>query len=179
MCDETAGMDAYANEDAAGAEAYADEETAVLASRAMRLGGAVLDTFIWLTLMLPIALATGHAQELWKLANAKQPLPAKLRVSLFLIGLAVYLVLNGYLLFKEGQTIGKLILRMRIVDSNGHVPNFGTIYGVRYLLFQIIAKIPYLYIGPASLIVDPLFIFGTERRCLHDYLAGTWVIETE
>jgi len=42
---------------------------------------------------------------------------------------------------------------------------------MRYVLNTALRQIP-LYA-----FVDVLFIFGVEQRCVHDYLAGTKVIE--
>ncbi|MYD52135.1 MAG: RDD family protein [Dehalococcoidia bacterium] len=75
------------------------------------------------------------------------------------------------LLRREGQTVGKLLLRIRIVDEETGVkgPIFKNIvlrYFVNWLLILI----------PPYVVIDHAFIFAKNRRCVHDYLAGTKVV---
>jgi uncharacterized RDD family membrane protein YckC len=46
---------------------------------------------------------------------------------------------------------------------------------LRYLPISLAALIP--VIGPYLSLVDVVFIFGSERRCIHDRLAGTKVVK--
>ena len=92
------------------------------------------------------------------------------------IGLVAFLILHGYLLYTRGQTIGKVVVKTKIVDLDGNLPNFGNIFVLRYLILVLVAQIP--VIGNIIAIVNALFIFGRERRCLHDYIAGTRVVNT-
>ncbi len=103
-----------------------------------------------------------------------QPLTLAQQIFLFVGGWVIFLSLNGYLLYHEGKTIGKAMTKMRIVDQYGDVPSFGKLLGLRYFVLGLIGQIP--FVGGLLSIVDVLFIFGQDRRCLHDYLAGTWVI---
>jgi uncharacterized RDD family membrane protein YckC len=84
-------------------------------------------------------------------------------------------VLNWRLLERSGQTIGKKALGMKIVDLSGALPPFGKLVALRYVLPILIAQIPFL--GGLFALADALFIFGAERRCIHDYLAGTRVVD--
>ena len=86
-----------------------------------------------------------------------------------IIGLAIY---QMYLLAKDGQTIGKRISNIRIVmvadnSNGGFMPNVG----MRLVLNGIIAFVPFYAL------VDVLFIFREDHRCIHDMIAGTKVIE--
>ncbi|MEZ5357461.1 MAG: RDD family protein [Candidatus Zixiibacteriota bacterium] len=85
-----------------------------------------------------------------------------------IIGLVAY---QGYLLTVFGQTIGKKVMNIKIVkidtDENG---GFVTNFLLRFLLNAILGFIP-LY-G----LVDVLFIFRDDRRCIHDMIAGTRVV---
>jgi uncharacterized RDD family membrane protein YckC len=72
------------------------------------------------------------------------------------------------------QTIGKKLARTRIVSyQDGR--NLGFVGNVllRSLLPFLIASI----IGGCFTLIDILLIFGAERRCLHDLIAGTTVVE--
>ena len=75
------------------------------------------------------------------------------------------------LLRREAQTVGKRLLGIRIVDEETGVK--GTVFKnivLRYFVNWLLTLIP-LYV-----VIDHLFIFAKNRRCLHDYLAGTKVV---
>jgi uncharacterized RDD family membrane protein YckC len=64
-------------------------------------------------------------------------------------------------------------MNIRIVNySDGQVPSAGRLIGLRYVLNSFLGRII-----PFYAFVDVLLIFGNERRCIHDYLAGTKVVE--
>ncbi len=95
---------------------------------------------------------------------------------LAIAGPVAFLLLNGLLLAIRGQTVGKLLFRTRIVRSDGERAGFIRIYGVRYLLMQMIYVIPVA--GGIFALIDALLIFaGNEQRCLHDRIAGTYVVD--
>ena len=89
--------------------------------------------------------------------------------------LVIFMVINGYLLVTKGQTLGKLALGIRIVDagSNGAATAV-KILGLRYVLVMLVGAIP--IIGGLLGLIDFLFIFREDRRCVHDLLAGTKVV---
>lgn len=84
--------------------------------------------------------------------------------------LLVLLVVQMGLLVKRGQTLGKLVLKIWIVDAKTFQnPGFfqiGMVRGVLYL-FTITLIVP---------LIDYLWIFRKGNRCLHDHIAGTIVI---
>jgi len=141
-----------------------------LASRWVRLGGALIDSFIAMVIIVPIMLATGVFQQ----ASRGEPMSLGQQAAFFVVGFLVFLILNGYLLFKRGQTIGKVVVKTRIVDLTGDIPDFGKLLVLRYLVIGLVAQIP--IIGGLVGLVNALCIFGKERRCLHDYIAGTRVM---
>lgn len=154
-------------------ETFVEYEPNQLASRGKRLAAAVVDVFIFFPLVLLIAQPLG-------LINISDP--AKMQgfnldqtMQLFIIGQVLFLLVQGYLLHTQGQTIGKKLLKIRIVSLDDELLGIGQLYFVRYLTFSLIAQIP--IIGAFISMVNVLFIFGQDRRCLHDRLAGTKVIE--
>lgn len=154
-------------------ETFVEYEPNLLASRGKRLAAAVVDVFIFFPLVLLIAQPLG-------LINISDP--AKMQgfnldqtMQLFIIGQVLFLLVQGYLLHTQGQTIGKKLLKIRIVSLDDELLGIGQLYFVRYLTFSLIAQIP--IIGAFISMVNVLFIFGQDRRCLHDRLAGTKVIE--
>lgn len=85
-----------------------------------------------------------------------------------LAGLAAYQV---YLLSTFGQTIGKKMMNIKIVKADsGENGGFVTNVLMRGILNGILGFIP-LYA-----LVDVLFIFREDRRCIHDMIAGTRVV---
>lgn len=93
---------------------------------------------------------------------------------LMLVGV---LVANLLMLHRGGQTIGKWLLGIRIVEADGvsRAPLW------RILLLRafpvVVQAVPLVGVGVVmAWLVDPLLLFGEERRCLHDRLAGTTVV---
>lgn len=141
-----------------------------LAGRGRRLGGSIIDGMLMLLFLFPAMFGVGY----WEKAMAQEETVMDV-VLVGGIGVAVFLALNGYLLATSGQTLAKRLLKMRIVSvQDNRILPIGKLVALRYLPFWIIAQVP--VIGPLMGLVNPLFIFGEERRCLHDHLAGTKVV---
>lgn len=92
-------------------------------------------------------------------------------MGLCLFYLAIVIGIHIFLLYKAGQTIGKRIMGIRITRPDGSHPSLWRSLALRYVLNGFLIAIP-LYA-----LIDPAFILQPERRCLHDYLAGTIVIK--
>ena len=148
----------------------ASEVPSNLASRWKRLGGALIDCLISGAIILPIMLVAGVLRR----ASSGVEMTIGEQVGFFVVGWVVFLALNGYLLFTRGQTIGKVAVQTKIVDLSGNIPNFGKLLVLRYLVLGLVSQVP--LIGGLAGLVNALFIFGKERRCVHDYIAGTIVI---
>jgi uncharacterized RDD family membrane protein YckC len=91
--------------------------------------------------------------------------------------LAMLLPLNvyqWYLISKQGQTLGKKWLGIRIVKLDGSPVDFVSGVVMRSWLVGLMGFVPYL--GGCFRLVDYLMIFTDERRCLHDQIAGTKVV---
>lgn len=100
-----------------------------------------------------------------------------LALKLALIGWIMFFVLNGYLLQRYGQTVGKKVQKISIVTLDGRVPQFWPLIIKRYLIVTLITYIP--SIGNLMGLVDSAFILRKDKRCLHDLIAGTVVVNTE
>lgn len=92
-----------------------------------------------------------------------------------LLGAAVFLGINGLLLVRQGQTVGKRLLGIRIVDDQGRVPPATALLVKRFGLVWAVAHVPVA--GNLLGLVDALFVFRSDRRCIHDLVAGTHVVE--
>lgn len=144
-----------------------------LAKRSKRLAAAVVDIFIFLPLVSLMAQPLGltNLQE----NGSTTAFDLEQKIKLFLIGQLLFLLVQGYLLYSRGQTIGKILLKIRIVNMREEIPSITRLYLLRYFSFSLIVQIP--IIGGIIAIVNLLFIFGKDQRCLHDYLAGTQVLD--
>lgn len=91
------------------------------------------------------------------------------------VGLLLLSLLQMFLITTRGQTLGKMAMGTRIVLMDGG--EVGFLHGVvlRAWVLSAVSFIP--LIGALVGLADPLFIFGEERRCIHDQIAGTRVIE--
>lgn len=139
-----------------------------LASLGARLGAALLDGFFAMLAYLP-----GYA--LIAADGAKNDKTAAVGLSLLVFSFVVLLVIQVSMLASSGQTLGKKIVGIRIVRyDNEDNPGFVVACLLRSLVPGLIGAVP--CIGPIFSIVDILCIFGEERRCLHDQIAGTKVI---
>ncbi|MCV6604969.1 MAG: RDD family protein [Porticoccaceae bacterium] len=142
-----------------------------LASRLLRLGAAILDSLIVGIPFVILIYLTGFWSSL-----LDNPDSYSVQIGIFLTGMAVWLAFNGYLLKTSGQTIGKKMVNIKIVSiDNNEVPSIMTTAGTRYFLVQLIAMVP--LIGSIFSLVDILFIFRQDRRCVHDLMAKTRVVE--
>ncbi|MEW6412743.1 MAG: RDD family protein [Candidatus Zixiibacteriota bacterium] len=142
-----------------------------LAGYGERLGGAIIDGIISMIVIFPLLFGTGIFQNIVKQGE----ITFEQQVFMFGLGWSTFLILNGYLLYKRGQTIGKAIVKTRIVDLEGRIPGFAKLFFLRYVVIGLLASIPML--GTLVSLADVLFIFGKHRRCLHDHLAGTVVVD--
>jgi len=143
-----------------------------LASRLARFGGAFVDGILITIIFIPLMMLTGY----WERAVMQQQSVLEIAM-LALIGISIFLTINGYLLAKRGQTVGKIVAKTRIVsyETNELLP-FHKVFGLRYLPFQIVAQLG--AVGSIATLVNALFIFRADRRCLHDLIAGTKVVKT-
>ncbi|EKU38033.1 MULTISPECIES: RDD family protein [Acinetobacter] len=91
-----------------------------------------------------------------------------------LVYVVIMLAIQAFLLTKYGQSIGKKIVGIKIVDaeSNGKV-NLTRIFLLRSIVFIILN----LLFMPVSTIIDYAFALGQKRQALHDKIARTKVIK--
>ena len=92
-----------------------------------------------------------------------------------LAGFVMFFLINGFLLAKHGQTVGKKLLGLRIVRSDGSPASLARLAGLRYGVGFLITAVP--MVGMMYGLVDVLFIFRASHKCLHDNIADTIVIK--
>lgn len=144
-----------------------------LAGRGERLGAAILDGLIAAILVVgPLAFSTDFdaiAQRRYDGAFTGPGTTVALIGMLFLIGITIYLV------HKNGQTLGKKIVGIKVVRSDFSRASLSRIFWLRNLANCIPGAIPYL--GNVYGLIDHLFIFGERRQCVHDKIADTVVVK--
>ncbi|MCH7712736.1 MAG: RDD family protein [Chloroflexi bacterium] len=127
-----------------------------LAGRGARLLAAIVDAVILGGALFIVTLTSGISSALAVIA---------------VVAIPVILIVQVVLLTKDGQTLGKKALNIRIVKRDtGQNGGFVTNVLVRWVVNGILGIIPFYGI------VDILFIFREDRRCLHDFIAGTQVV---
>jgi uncharacterized RDD family membrane protein YckC len=85
------------------------------------------------------------------------------------------LTITAVLVHRNGQTIGKKLLGIKVVRADGSRATLGRIFWLRYFVNTLLTVIP--LVGSLYALVDLLFIFGAPKRCCHDYIADTIVIQ--
>lgn len=91
------------------------------------------------------------------------------------VALAI-LIINCVLLHRNGQTIGKKVLKIKVVRSNGDRIGLTRIFFLRFLPIGLLGAIP--FIGGFISLLNHLLIFRESRQCLHDNIADTIVVRT-
>ncbi|HJS75504.1 MAG TPA: RDD family protein [Vicinamibacteria bacterium] len=148
--------------------AYSAAGSDALATRGSRLAASLIDGFAAIVILLPALAAVFFAGANESLSGA-----AMLFAALSGIAFLAFAVYQLSMLVRQGQTLGKKSMNIRIVNySDGQIPSAGRMLGLRYFVNSLLGQIPFYSV------LDVLLIFGNERRCIHDYLAGTKVVET-
>lgn len=119
------------------------------------------------------ALADGVVVGVPYVIGSLEAVPEPLRL-LGVLGSLALLVVQLVMVTKRGQTIGKRIVGIRIVLKDT-LENGGFVVNVlkRGFLNGLLSLIPGYFL------VDSLFVFREDRRCIHDLIAGTCVIKAE
>jgi uncharacterized RDD family membrane protein YckC len=149
-----------------------------LASRGARLAGAMLDMLFVLLAAAPgIAMGMsarigGGAPRRGVAPNILDGTPETLAIW---AGVLAVSIVNWFLIAQCGRSLGKLIVGTRIVLRDGRTPGFLRSVVLRHWVMLAIGNIP--YIGKPFRLFDVTRIFREGNRCLHDRIAGTWVIK--
>ena len=135
------------------------------ASRGNRLLASILDTFANGLVLLPVMQYMGLFER---------EISFRDQLTVFLLGFLCIILIHGYLLHTRGQTIGKAIVGIQIVGLDGARVSLSRIVFRRYLPIQLAAMIQ--TVGSLLGLLDIIWIFRDDRRCLHDHIAGTVVV---
>ena len=139
-----------------------------LAGRGTRFLAALIDGIISAVLLGSVMAAFGIFDNIQNMGLVQT-------LTINLVGLVVFACVHGYLLKHYGQTVGKRVLGIKIVALDGSLVDLPNLILKRYLPITLCSAVP--FVGPILPLVDVLFIFSGERRCVHDHIAGTKVIK--
>jgi uncharacterized RDD family membrane protein YckC len=159
----------YAPPRAAVQDIVNDSARASAAERSVRLGAALLDGLVVIG-MVYVPLFVGML--LGGVLKGADGGGAMLGVGFApaIIGFVVWCTITVRYMQRNGQSIGKKMVGIKVVRTNGEPATFGRLFWLRNFVNAAIGMIP-LYA-----FVDLLFIFGESRQCLHDKIADTVVV---
>jgi uncharacterized RDD family membrane protein YckC len=139
-----------------------------LATRGSRLGAYLLDLLSFALLGIVAAIAIPSFSKAGGDAE-------NVGIAVVVIAMLAISVVHIVFLHKYGQTIGKRLLGIKVVQANGMRCELWRFFFLRALPVGILSNIP--FIGMFIGLADSLMIFGQEQRCLHDLTANTVVIQ--
>lgn len=145
------------------------DEVQVLADRGTRWFARFIDGILSSAVALPIAFFLIFREQ-DPMRAAQNPLFG-LAFWAAALPVAIY---QWSLITRTGQSLGKKWMKLRIVKTDGSPVDFVSGVAAREWAMTIIGFIP--FVGGLISFVGILMIFGEERRCLHDRIAGTKVV---
>lgn len=149
-----------------------DVEDMELAGRGTRLGAVMVDSLIF---MVPLLFAIIPIMIFSKQGGPNaMGAGAIIAIAVGVLGFLAIFAVDLVMLHRTGQTIGKRLLNVKIVRTDGDRAGLTRIFFLRMVVPGLIGGIP--FVGSIFSIVDPLFIFQESRRCVHDLIADTMVV---
>jgi uncharacterized RDD family membrane protein YckC len=169
-----------------------------LAERGTRLLAATIDELILLAISLPmiigampamVALIAGEADlesprsmeslramESLDTMSVLRPMLGGTGTTITILALIAWCIITAWLIATNGQSIGKRLVGIKIVRTDGSRASFARIF----LLRNVVNSLPLLlpYVGLLYLLIDPLLIYQESRQCLHDKIADTIVVRS-
>lgn len=172
---------------------FDDEEEMELATPGKRILAYLLNCLIGLIAYIPLIWGAmsmyGGSMSAIESGTA---VPEPSGFALGLIGLGsililAYLVFQAVLMSKTGQSLGKRIMKIKVVNEDGDNPGFvGTVLMrevVPNIALTVIGLIPFLggivQIGFWIACLVMLFLVDRDRRTLQDMIAKTYVVDAE
>ena len=141
-----------------------------LASRWARFCAVIIDTIILVIPAIGIGIVLGlmglMGDEFGQTSIAEDVISS-------LIGFGIYLLINFHLINTRGQTVGKVLMKIKVVTTE-----FEPITAKKYILIRVLPFwiIPIIPVVNLIGILDAIMIFRAQKNCLHDDLAGTRVV---
>lgn len=134
----------------------------ILAKKRSRLYAVIVDSVIGVMTFVPGLFFYKYTDE-------------SFGIGFICLSYLALLIAQTYYLVMFGQSLGKKVIGIKIVRiDDERVPGFAKVILLRSFIPNLIGAIP--YVGWVFVLVDYLFIFRDDRRCLHDLFAQTKVV---
>jgi uncharacterized RDD family membrane protein YckC len=160
-----------------------------LAERGTRLLAASIDELLLLGTALPTLLGAipTHAELVSMPSNPElldtDQLTSQIvsgiltgpGIKITVIALLAWCVITAWLVATRSQSIGKRLVGIKVVRTDGSPASFARIFLLRNVVSFLPSLLPYvglLY----QLLIDPLLIYQNSRKCIHDMIADTIVV---
>jgi len=152
-------------------ESDPQSETSNNASRLSRLGASIIDSLIMIVLVIPVMFLTGGFDQI---SNPEDQPSLLYNLAIAIAAIVVFVAVNFKLLTSNGQTIGKKAVGIKIVTMQDELPSLKENLLKRYAVYFIPGQVP--IIGQIFSLVNVLFIFKADQRCIHDLVGDTKVV---
>lgn len=153
-------------------DVVAPKEQLVLAERSSRLGAAIVDGLIFSAMVyIPLILGTVITAAGADASGEANPAFVLIGFGLAFAGFVVWAYLNLKQMGATGQSLAKKYFNIKVVRSDGSPASLSNLIWKRNVVNWLLGIIP-LY-G----IIEILFIFAEDRKCIHDKIADTIVVE--
>ena len=139
-----------------------------LANPILRLGAAFLDWLFFLACWIPGVILTSFLDQL------QSAFADVVGSSVLVACLAAGAGLQWYLISTRGQSLGKLVAGIRIINRGGFPPGF--LHGIVFRQWLFAIFLPCWPIAGLLYLFDSLFVFSKSHQCLHDVVASTYVV---
>src|SRR5882757_3093202 len=156
-----------------------------LAERGTRLLAASIDELLVLGICLPMVFGAvpaiismvsgGTDPELIDTGDIVRAMLGGPGTIVTVVALIAWCVITAWFVAANGQSIGKRLVGIKVVRTDGSRASFARIFLLRNVVNGLPNFLPYLG-WLYQLVIDPLFIFQDSRRCLHDMIADTIVV---
>lgn len=156
-----------------------ERDETVLASRSARLRAALIDAVLW---CIPLVFVLRAVTQAYRMSALGLHMPLGLFASKMVVALVLWAVLAAWniaWLVQRGQSVGKRLVGIRIVRPDGSPASAARLLLMRGGAFMVINRLLmgiHPLLATSFALADVLFIFSESRRCLHDRIADTIVI---
>ena len=145
-----------------------DPQKAKVALPDRRLLGFVIDAIILIVISLPVVVLLLGGEDLFGGAGG---VPVELSLTLEVISGVYYVVFTAL----RGQTPGKIVMKMRVVDwDRGRIPSWIQAF-IRWGIVAAVGAIPVF--GLLIFVMYGWLLFDKRRQGLHDKAARTLVLD--
>ena len=171
-----------------------DDMEVELATPWQRIGAYLINILIGGVLYLPMVFgvaipayqnSVAQAQGLPVAADGGMSTGSAVMMGISGLLLLAYLIYQAVIMSRDGQSLGKKIMKIKVVDLDGYNPGFKGVVLMREIVFNIITSvlslIPFLGVlvsfGVSIARLVMIFLDSNDRRTLQDMLAKTMVVK--